>query len=96
MTEATRAVPTVQIENDRIRVTEWRFPPGAATGWHRHDYDYVVVPITTGQLTMIGPEGAETRASLVSGQAYARDAGVEHDVLNANDHEFVFIDIELK
>jgi len=96
MTEAARAVPTVQIENDRIRVTEWRFAPGAATGWHRHDYDYVVVPITTGQLTMIGPGGTESRASLISGQAYARDAGVEHDVVNANDHEFVFIDIELK
>ena len=41
------AVPTVQVDNDRVRVTEWRFAPGTATGWHRHEFDYVVVPMTT-------------------------------------------------
>ncbi len=30
------AKPTVQLENDRVIVTEWRFEPGAETGWHRH------------------------------------------------------------
>ena len=44
------AKPSVQIENDRVIVTEWRFPPGSHTGWHRHNHDYVVVPITTGEL----------------------------------------------
>ena len=43
-----RAVATVKIDNERVRVTEWRFAPGAATGWHRHELDYVVVPMTTG------------------------------------------------
>ena len=42
-----RAQPTVQIDNETVRVTEWRFTPGAATGYHRHAYDYVVVPMTT-------------------------------------------------
>ena len=41
------AKPTVQVENERVIVTEWRFPPGSHTGWHRHNHDYVVVPITT-------------------------------------------------
>ena len=40
------AVPTKQLENDRFIVTEWRFAPGANTGWHRHAWDYVVVPMT--------------------------------------------------
>ena len=35
-------------------------------------------------------------AALVTGRSYARKAGVEHDVINANPHEFVFIEIELK
>ena len=39
-----QAVPTVQIDNERTRVTEWRFAPGASTGYHRHEYDYVIVP----------------------------------------------------
>jgi quercetin dioxygenase-like cupin family protein len=92
----TPAVPTVKIDNDRVRVTEWRFAPGAATGWHRHDYDYVVVPITTGPLAIVGAGGVVTTAQLVTGEPYARVAGVEHDVQNPNSTEFVFIEIELK
>ncbi len=40
-----RAVATVQIDDASVRVTEWRFAPGTATGWHRHEYAYVVVPL---------------------------------------------------
>lgn len=89
------ATPTVMIDNARVRVTEWRFPPGGATGWHRHDMDYVVVPITTGSLTLETPTGLVT-AELRTGVPYYRDAGVEHDVINANDFEFVFIETEMK
>jgi beta-alanine degradation protein BauB len=89
------AVPTTQVENDRFIVTEWRFAPGAHTGWHRHAFDYVVVPMTTGRLTLETASGQAT-AELVAGYAYARQAGVEHDVINDNPHEFVFIEIEAK
>jgi quercetin dioxygenase-like cupin family protein len=89
------AVPTVQIENEQVRVTEWRFAPGAATGWHRHPHPYVVVPVTSGRLEM--DDGRETRpAELVAGRAYARPAGVEHDVRNASGHEMAFVEVELK
>lgn len=91
-----KAVPTVQIENERVRVTEWRFAKGAATGFHRHDYDYVVVPGTTGTLKIVGPDGSESFAELTAGQSYAREAGIEHDVINASEGEFVFVEIELK
>jgi quercetin dioxygenase-like cupin family protein len=91
---APRAVPTVQLDNGSVRVTEWRFAPGAVTGYHRHEYPYVVVPMTTGQLAITGPAGDST-GDLVAGQAYARPAGVEHDVRNANPFEFVFVEIEL-
>jgi len=90
-----RAVPTVKIDNDRVRVTEWRFAPGAATGPHRHEYAYVVVPMTTGTLATTGPAGDAT-AALVTGEPYFRPAGVEHDVVNANHYEFVFVEIEMK
>ena len=42
------AIPTVQVDDDRVRVTEWRIPKGAATTWHRHEMPYVVVPIKGG------------------------------------------------
>ena len=92
----SRAVPTVQIDDATVRVTEWRFAPGAATGRHRHEYPYVVVPMTTGRLAITGPDAASSTADLVAGQAYARPAGVEHDVANANPFEFVFVEIEIK
>ena len=58
-----RATPTF-IDNERVRVTEWRFAPGAATGWHRHAMDYVVVPMLDGELELVGPDGERTRAKL--------------------------------
>jgi quercetin dioxygenase-like cupin family protein len=95
MSDGKQASPTVQIDNERVRVTEWRFPPGAATGWHRHEFDYVVVPLTDGQLRIRNAEG-ESVSELRTGRSYARPAGVEHDVINANDCEFVFVEVELK
>jgi quercetin dioxygenase-like cupin family protein len=91
-----RAVPTVQLENEHLRVTEWRFAPGAATGYHRHAHDYVVVPVVDGELELVGPDGGRSRARLEQGKSYFRNAGVEHDVINAGGGVMSFIEIELK
>jgi quercetin dioxygenase-like cupin family protein len=89
------AIPTVQIDNDHVKVTEWRFPPGGETGWHRHAMYYVVVPQTTGTLLLETPDGPVT-SQLTAGISYARPAGVEHNVINPGSTEFVFVEIELK
>jgi quercetin dioxygenase-like cupin family protein len=89
------ATPTVLIDNPRTRVTEWRFAArGDNTGWHRHDYDYVVVPIQDGTLDILDNEGNVTLAELKTGVPYFRDLGVEHDVRNGNDFEFAFVEVE--
>lgn len=93
---APPAKPVLHIDNARVRVTEWRFEPGAATGFHRHEMDYVVVPLATGRLRMIGPDGTATEAWLEHGKPYFRAEGVEHNVINANDTAFAFMEIELK
>ncbi len=93
MTEATSKVFT---DNERVRVAEWRFAPGAATGWHRHEFDYVVVPMLDGKLRIVTECGAETFVELEKGVPYFRNAGVEHDVINANNYEFSFIEVEMK
>ncbi len=90
-----QAVATVQVDNDEVIVTEWRFAPGAETGRHRHGYDYVVVPMTDGTLLLETPDG-DKHATLIAGQSYFRKAGVEHNVVNASDHEVVFVETELK
>ncbi|MEM6945073.1 MAG: cupin domain-containing protein [Pseudomonadota bacterium] len=92
---AGTATGTVLIENDRTRVTEWRFRArGDNTGWHRHDYDYVVVPLFDGALSIEGPDGTVTEAPMRHGVPYFRDLGVEHDVSSANDFECAFIEVE--
>lgn len=83
------------IENNRTRVTEWRFPKrGDNTGWHRHEFDYVVVPLFDGKLEIDLPGGERTVATLHTGVPYFRELGVEHDVINGNDFECAFIEIE--
>jgi beta-alanine degradation protein BauB len=89
------AIPTVQIENERVIVTEWRFAPGAETGHHVHAHDYVVVPMTTGTLRLVEPTGTRD-VELKAGQSYARLTGVAHNVVNINAFEFSFIEVELK
>ena len=92
---AGRANSTVLIDNDRVRVTRWQFAPGAATGWHVHEWDYVIVPLTAGTLELVEPDGARD-SYLTVGAPYFREAGVEHDVVNTNEHDFTFIEIELR
>lgn len=89
------AQSAVMVDNETVIVTEWRFAAGAETGWHRHEHDYVVVPQTSGVLLLENESETHT-ATLETGQPYFRNAGVEHNVINANDYEFVFIEIEIK
>jgi len=89
------AVPRVDIDDERLRVTEWRFAPGAQTGHHRHEYDYVVVPLTDGMLRLETAAG-DVMAELKAGRSYARLLGVEHNVINAGPTELAFVEIEYK
>ena len=85
-----------RVETGVVRVTEWRLAPGETTGFHRHDYDCVIVPLTSGTLRLVDRGGKETRAQLAPGAAYVRKAGVEHEVLNAGGEALAFVDVELK
>ena len=89
-----RATAHVQIENEWVKVTEWRFAPGAETGHHVHAHDYVVVPLTSGVLRLEERDG-QRDAELTRGLAYAREKGVAHNVTNVNDFEFRFLEIEM-
>jgi beta-alanine degradation protein BauB len=89
------AKATVFVENERVIVTEWRFQPGQNTGWHRHGHDYVVVPLMDGKVKLETSTGSSI-AEMKKGVPYFRNEGVEHDVINANDTEYAFIEIELK
>ena len=90
------AIATVQVDDARMRVTEWAFEPGTDTGFHTHGMDYVVVPMTSGTLTIADANGVEITSELVAGQSYSRAAGVAHNVINRSDAKIVFVEVESK
>ena len=51
-----QAEASVTVDSERVRVTSWTFQPGQATGMHRHELDYVVVPVSGGSFTVIAPD----------------------------------------
>lgn len=85
----------VQIDNERVIVTEWCLPPGGHTGTHAHQRDYLIVPVTSGELEItVGT--SVSRASMAKGATYIRTRGIEHDVTNVNEFDFIFVEIEFK
>jgi beta-alanine degradation protein BauB len=93
MTGTAKAIK--HIENERVIVTEYRFRAGDNTGWHRHEHDYVIVPLMDGRLKLVTTAG-DNFAEMKQGAPYFRKAGVEHDVVNASTGDYSFIEIELK
>jgi mannose-6-phosphate isomerase-like protein (cupin superfamily) len=59
--------------------------------------DYVVVPVTTGDLLLEEPGGTSRTVALKAGGSYTRGVGVEHNVVNpSTTDDFAFVEIELK
>lgn len=84
------------VDEARVRVTRFTFAPGAETGWHRHSHDYVIVALTACQMRLIDAQGAVRDVVVPAGDSYRRDAGVEHNVVNAGSEMMMFVEVELK
>ncbi|MDK4714270.1 cupin domain-containing protein [Rhizobium sp. CNPSo 4039] len=89
------AMPTVLLDDAVCRITRWDFEPGADTGHHVHGLGYVVVPMTDCEFLLEEPGGIR-RVDIAKGAAYRREAGVEHNVVNAGSEPMSFIEIEYK
>lgn len=79
-----------------MRVTAWRLAPGSATGHHIHEMDYVIVPVTGGEMTIAAHGGERFRARFSIGKSYFRKARVAHEVAKETATEIVFPEVELK
>ena len=86
----------VLVEDARVRATRFDFAPGAETGWHVHGHDYVVTPVTDCTMLIELPGGGTRDAAMKAGEAYRREAGTEHNVVNAGDAPMTFVEVELK
>jgi beta-alanine degradation protein BauB len=89
------ATPTVQRDDQDVKITRWDFEPGSVTGWRRHRWPYFVMMLTDG-LMRIHDGSQVTEFQRLAGDAYNRAAGVEHDVMNGSDRPMAFIEIEVK
>jgi beta-alanine degradation protein BauB len=83
-------------DDDRLRITTWTFEDGEDTGHHRHEYDYVVVPITGGTFAITEPDGSRREMTQHATHSYLGRAGTEHNVINRSGGTAVFVEIELK
>lgn len=85
----------IQLENEHFRVTKWTVEPGGAIPMHRHEHEYVVVPLVTGTMHVTNADGSEIVAELVTGRSYTRASGSEHRIENrgASD-DVVFVEVE--
>jgi quercetin dioxygenase-like cupin family protein len=95
MATRPQATATVRLDDGRVKATEWAFAAGAETGWHVHEHDYVIVPLTDGRLLLEEPGGATRKAELTHGIPYARKAGVEHNVVNDGADGMRFLEVEI-
>ena len=94
--ERKKASARIQVDNERIRITEYSFNRNEETGFHIHQWDYVVIPQTDGQLLLIDDNGVETTTKLKKGEPYYKKAGVSHNVINNGKEKLVFIELEIK
>lgn len=63
---------SMQINNKLIRVSKYQFKPGDETMMHKHEYDYVVTPITDGKLLLIDKYGNKNYFYLTPVESYFR------------------------
>ena len=91
-----KATAETLIDDDRVRVTRFDFPPAAETGWHRHEMDYVITMLTECRMLLEEPGGETREVILPAGTVYRRNQGVEHNVINSGDAPMSFVETELK
>ncbi|MBU6448720.1 MAG: cupin domain-containing protein [Rhodospirillales bacterium] len=89
------AHPTVQHDDEHTRITRWDFEPGAVTGWHSHGWPYYVVMLTDALMEVHDGDKVHS-IPRKAGDAYMRDAGVQHDVRNGGAGPMAFVEIEVK
>ena len=86
----------IQVDNNLVRVTKFLFLPGDETTMHKHNFDYIVTPITDGELLLVDKQGIKSNHTLKSTETYFRKAGIEHNVINNGNSKLIFIETELK
>lgn len=95
MTRRANVVTDLIVDNERVRVSRFTWAPGAETGWHRHEHDYVIVPYVDCRVR-VEMDGRTFEATMRRDEPYFRGRGVEHNVRSLESEPFSLIEIEIK
>lgn len=91
-----QAEATQSHDDGRTRVTRWSFATeGDTTGMHEHQFDYIVVPITGGRLSVKNVDGTSSHTEQRAGEPYTGKAGTHHEVSSTGNDPIVFVEIEI-
>jgi hypothetical protein len=85
---------TLKLENDRVRVLEFRFKPGDKEPTHAH-IPYVVYFLSSGTIRTVAPGGMPVISSVTQGDVSYRDA-LSHTTENIGQTEVHALIVELK
>lgn len=97
MADATEVAPNlyrVLLENDRVRVLEYRGQPGAKAAMHSYPA-LVAYALRAAKVKFTSPSGETTDADLENGQALFFDA-TDHATENVGTSEAHIVLVELK
>ena len=94
--EYTPAEFTVLFDDEKARITSWRFDPGTETGWHHHNIDYVTIQQSGGQLKLESDDGEIKYIDYKNYQTAGYAAPIKHNATNVSDEEVRVIEIEYK
>jgi quercetin dioxygenase-like cupin family protein len=84
----------VVLENDRVRVLEFRAKPGDKTEMHTHPHA-VAISLADASFKFTSPDGQSSTAELTMGQVIYQEA-IEHTTEIVGDNEARALIVELK
>lgn len=94
--DRTAAPHVILHEDERTRLIHYVIKPGEQTGWHTHEFDYVVVRLSKGKLTSNFADGTSKDFDYDPGTSTSYKAPVEHNAVNTGDTDIVGYEIEFK
>jgi len=83
-------------EDDKTKITSWRFDPGTETGWHHHTFDYVTIQKSGGCLRLESDDGEVRMVDYVMDRAAVYAAPIRRNATNVSDEDVRVIEIECK
>ena len=91
-----RADFTLLFEDQKTKITSWRFDPGAETGWHLHNFDYVTIQKSGGRLKLESEDGNVKFIEYKNDKTVGYTSPVKHNATNVSNEEVQVIEIEYK